>query len=299
MKILISGSTGLIGSALVPFLRSQGHMVVPLVRGAPSEHQVSVAWNPAMGLYFMPDFEGFDVVINLSGENIASARWTEEKKKRILESRVNSTHILSTCLAKLENPPKVFINASAVGYYGDQGSEELTEESGVGQGFLADVCKQWEDATRPAQERGIRTVMPRFGVVLAPDGGALAKMLIPFKLGFGGALGSGKQYMSWISIDDLLKIILFIINDEILSGPVNVVSPNPVTNAAFTKILGKVLNRPTFLNVPEAILKLIFGEMAEEMFLNSIKALPKKLLHAGYTFSYPDLEGAIRKLLNK
>jgi uncharacterized protein (TIGR01777 family) len=299
MKILVSGSTGLIGKALVPYLKSKGHTVIPLVRGQPLGEDVSIAWNPESGLYFSPDFEGFDAVINLCGENIGSGRWTAEKKKRILETRVNCTHILSTCLSKLENPPKVLVNASAVGYYGEHGDTIVTEDEGPGKGYLANVCKEWEAAAKPAEDNGIRVVFARFGMVLTPEGGGLGKMLIPFKLGLGGVIGTGEQYVSWIAIDDLVRIVEFALSNETLSGPINVVSPEPVTNEVFTKTLGNVLNRPTFMSIPAPVAKFVFGEMADEIFLTSIRAEPRTLLHAEYNYKYPELEGALQGLLNK
>lgn len=298
MKIAIAGSSGFIGTALINFLQSKGHEVYRLVRKQEEKTNNAVYWDPDNGLCPSDNLEGYDAVINLSGENVA-CRWTEAKKESILQSRVKSTKVLSACLAELQKPPAVLINASAMGYYGNQGDNILTEESPNGTGFLARVCREWEEATSIAQQRGIRVVTPRIGIVLSPDGGALAKMLIPFRLGLGGTLGSGKQYMSWITLDDLLRVILFLISNDLMQGPVNATTPNPLTNAEFTKTLGKVLKAPTFLPAPAFLLRLLFGDMADEMLLSSVRLEPARLQVAGYSFLYPDLEGALHHLLKK
>lgn len=297
MKILISGASGLIGNALVPYLRSQGHQVTRLLRSPMTPSADAVAWNPENAHFNKADFEGFDAVINLSGENIASGRWTEAKKKKLWESRVNLTKNLCQCLSQLDRPPKVLINASAIGFYGSNGSKTLTEESSNGSGFLADICREWENAAMQAKEKGIRVVCLRFGMVLSTEGGGLSKMLVPFKLGLGGIIGTGKQYISWIAIDDVLSIILFALQNANVEGALNVVTPDPVTNAEFTKLLGKELNRPTIVPFPEFIARLIFGEMADEVLLASTKAIPSRLQTLGYPFQHPTLQGALRKLL--
>jgi uncharacterized protein (TIGR01777 family) len=297
MKFLVTGSSGLIGSDLVAALKDRGHQVIRLVR---SEDQLSdnrLLWDPEHHELNMADFEGFDVVINLAGENIASGLWTEAKKKKIRDSRVLTTHMLCELLAMLNKPPKILVNASAVGYYGDRGDEILDENSLPGTGFLAEVCQKWEEATKPASDKGIRVILLRFGAILSSKGGVLGKMRLPFKLGLGGVIGSGKQYMSWISIDDLIGVVLHVISNDSLSGPVNTVTPEPVTNKEFTKTLGKTLNRPTILPVPAFAVKLIFGEMGDELLLSSTKAVPSKLEASDYTFLYPDLASALKHLL--
>jgi len=250
MNILISGSHGLVGTALTQSLEAKGHEISRLVRYLPSSPS-EVEWNPDRYSIAIARLEGFDVVVHLAGESIAEGRWTEEKKRRIRDSRVKGTKLLSDALANLERPPKSLICASAIGYYGYRGDELLTEESASGNDFLANVCIEWEQATQQAAERGIRVVNTRFGIILSKDGGALAKMLTPFRLGIGGRIGSGKQWMSWIALDDVVGAIEFALANESLRGPVNYVAPNPVRNSEFTKILGKVLSRPTLFPIPE------------------------------------------------
>lgn len=298
MKILISGSTGFIGSSLVPRLLQEGHTVLRLARPTTSISDSVIRWDPESGFIDQSSLEGLEGVIHLAGENIAG-RWTTEKKIRIRESRVKGTRLLCETLAQREQPPKVFISASAIGYYGDRGEELLTEESPPGKGFLAEVAQQWESATEPAQQRGIRVVLLRMGVVLSPQGGALGRMLPLFQKGLGGVLGSGKQYMSWIAMEDLLRVFLHTLNTTELYGPVNAVSPNPVTNAEFTRILGKVLRRPTFFPAPAFGLRLLLGEMAEEMLLASQRVYPKRLLDTGFSFLFPELGEALNHLLGK
>lgn len=298
MKILISGSTGLVGSHLKRALKSLGHHVHSLVRDKIKEEESDVFWDPLHAVIDKQALEGFDAVVHLAGENIASGRWNAAKKKKIRDSRVQGTKLLAEALASLKTPPKVFISGSAVGYYGNREDETCLELTPSGEGFLADVCRQWEEAASPASDAGIRTVLLRTGVVLAPDGGALSKMLTPFKLGLGGVLGSGDQYISWIAVDDLTAVISFIISDRFMSGPVNAVAPFPVTNRVFTKALGAALHRPTVFPIPAAVLKLILGkEMAEEFLLGSTRVLPDVLLGEGYRFAYPNIEGALQHLL--
>ena len=298
MHILITGSSGLIGSALVPFLATGGHQVTRLVRSQPRGQEMAMRWDPEAGILDAKSLEGVDAVVHLAGENIAE-RWSPEKKTRIHDSRVKGTRLLSDTLARLERSPKVLVCASAIGYYGDRGEEVLTEINPAGRGFLAEVCQAWEEAAEPARQKGIRVVSLRFGMVLSSAGGALAKMLPPFRLGLGGALGSGRQYVSWIAIDDAVGAIQHALTTETLQGPANTVAPQAVTNQEFTKVLGKVLGRPTVLPMPAFAARLMFGEMADELLLASARVEPAKLLSTGYAFRYPDLEAALRHVLGK
>jgi uncharacterized protein (TIGR01777 family) len=257
----------------------------------------AIYWDPAQGHLSQEQLEGFDAVVHLAGESIAEGRWTAAKKKRILDSRVQGTKLLSETLARLKNPPRVLVVASAIGYYGDRGGEILTESSSRGSDFLAEVCEAWERAAQPAKEKGIRVVHPRIGIVLGKGGGALAKMLLPFKLGLGGRLGSGNQYMSWIALEDLVGVIQFALNHSALNGPVNAVSPAAATNNEFTKTLGRVLNRPTIFPAPAFALKLLLGEMAQALLLSSANVKPQKLLETKYPFKFAGLEPALRNLL--
>jgi uncharacterized protein len=293
MKVLIAGASGLVGSALIPVLEASE--VTRLVRTSAGAGEIE--WHPNNDQLDAATLEGFDAIINLAGENIAGGRWTDEQKRKIRDSRVNGTHLLSEAIAKLKRRPKVFLCASATGIYGDRGDEILDEQSDSGGGFLAGVCREWEKATEPAVQAGVRTVNLRFGPILAREGGMLAKLLTPFKMGMGGKVGSGKQYISWVAIDDVVKVMKLSLNDESIRGPVNVVSPNPVTNEVFTKALGHVLNRPTALAMPAFAARLAFGEMADEMLLASQRVIPKRLNDAGYEFQYPELEGALKKHL--
>lgn len=294
MKILVSGSTGLIGNTLVPYLTTGGHSVVRLVREAAAQ---GVHWNPAEGEIDADKLEGFDAVVHLAGENISEGRWSEAKKARIRDSRVDSTRLLAGALAKLKKKPRVLVCASAIGFYGDRGNRKLDETAAAGEGFLCGVCREWEEAAEPARKAGIRVVHLRFGVVLAADGGALAKMLLPFKLGVGGVLGSGDQYMSWVTVDDAVGMVDFAIEKESLEGAVNAVAPNPVTNREYTKTLGAVLARPTLIPVPAFGARLALGEMADELLLASTRVLPAKLQQAGYSFRFAELEPALRHIL--
>jgi len=243
--------------------------------------------------------EGFDAVIHLAGESIASDRWTEAKKRAIRDSRVIGTRLVSEAIARMKKPPQVLICASAIGYYGDRGDELLKEGSAAGSGFLPDVCKAWEAATVPAVQKGVRVVNLRFGIILSAQGGAFAKMLTPFKMGVGGNLGSGTQYMSWIALDDVVGVIAYALETNSLSGPVNTVCPQAVTNAEFTQTLGRVLRRPTIFPMPAFAARLVFGEMADALLLSSARVVPDVLTQSGYSFQWPDLEGAFRHLLNK
>ncbi|GBD14409.1 Epimerase family protein [bacterium HR25] len=297
MKVLVSGSSGLIGSALVPALRQAGHQVVRLVRRRP-EPPDEFFWLPDAGQLDRSALEGVDAVVHLAGETIGK-RWTSSAKERIRASRIEGARLLTEAMREMGTPPRVFVSASAVGYYGDRGSEILDENEAPGRGFLAEVCKDWEAATRPAVERGVRVVNARTGIVLSGRGGALKAMLPLFQLGLGGVLGDGRQYMSWIAIDDVVRGYLHLLEDSGLSGPVNLTSPNPVTNAEFTQTLAKVLGRPAFLRVPAQVLTLPLGEMAQETLLASQRAIPRRLLERGFQFQYPELEGALRHVLGR
>ncbi|MGB9178578.1 MAG: TIGR01777 family oxidoreductase [Pyrinomonadaceae bacterium] len=292
MRILVTGSTGLIGNALIPALEAEGHEVVRLVRAQPKAGEVR--WDPAKGSIDAGALEGLDAVVHLAGENISEGRWTDEKKARIRDSRVEGTRILSEALAGLSSPPKVLVAASAIGFYGNRGEEVLTEQSASGNDFLSEVCREWELATRAAAEKGMRVVNLRFGVILSEKGGALAKMLTPFKLGVGGKVGDGSQYMSWIDLDDVVGVIMFALKHDEMRGPVNVVAPSPVTNQEFTKAMGEALSRPTFFPVPAFAARLAFGEMADALLLSSIRVEPARLKEAGYVFKYPQLEESLQ-----
>jgi uncharacterized protein (TIGR01777 family) len=298
MNILVTGSTGLVGSAVVPFLTTGGHRVVRLVRGT-ARGPDEVEWNPQAGTIDAAKLEGLDAVVHLAGENIATGRWNDAKKAAIRDSRVNGTSVLCEALAKLTNKPRVLVGASAIGFYGERGDTVMTESSPPGLNFLCNVCRDWEAATGAAKQAGIRVVNLRIGVVLTPRGGALAKMLTPFKLCVGGIVGSGRQYWSWIALDDVVGAIYHAITHDELSGPVNAVSPEPLTNAAFTKILGRVLHRPTIAPLPVFVVKLLLGEMGEELLLASTRVVPTRLEETGYQFRCPTLEGALRHLLGR
>jgi uncharacterized protein len=298
MRVLVSGSSGLIGTALVPRLCSHGHEVVRLVR-RPADDADTARWDPETGELDSGVLDGVDAVIHLAGEGIAERRWTDEQKRRILDSRVAGTDLLARAIAAQSNSPILF-SGSAIGFYGDRGDEELTEESGPGTGFLAEVVKAWEGATKPAEDAGARVVHLRTGVVLAANGGALKRMLTPFKLGLGGRIGSGKQWFSWITLGDEVRAIERALDDADLSGPLNLCSPNPVTNAEFTKTLGAVMRRPTFLPTPTFGLKaMLGGELVEEILLGGQRVLPARLTANQFDFAQPELEGALRALLGK
>lgn len=294
MRILVTGSTGLIGSALVSFLESAGHGVTRVVRSAP--RQGEVRWDPAAATMETDRLDGHAAVVHLAGETVAG-RWTPAKKARILASRVQGTRLLSATLAGLKQPPAVLVCASAIGFYGDRCGEALTEESAPGSGFLPQVVRAWEAAADPARAAGIRVVHLRFGVVLSGKGGALARMLLPFRLGLGGPIGSGRQFMSWVALDDAVRSISHSIESEGLVGPVNVASPNSVTNREFARTLGRVLRRPAFCRVPAVVIRLVLGEMGRELLLNGARAVPARLLASGFVFCHPDLEGALRHVL--
>lgn len=302
MLVAVTGSTGLVGGALAPRLAAGGHRVVRLVRSTttallPGERAVS--WDPDAGAIDSTGLVGVDAVVHLAGESIASGRWTEARKRRIRASRVGSTRLLAEALARLARPPRVLVAASATGYYGDRGDLVLREDSAPGSGFLAGVCREWEAAAEPAARRGIRVVHLRIGLVLSRDGGALAALLTPFRLGAGGPVGSGAQWWSWITLDDLLGAILHALATEPLAGPVNAVAPNPVTNREFAKTLGRVLRRPALLPLPAFAARLVLGEMAGALLLASARVVPARLQATGYAFREPALEGALRRELGR
>ena len=293
-RVAVSGSSGLIGSALSTFLIGRGYQVIPLVRHSPRPGSLEVQWDPAGGRLDPRALEGVDAIVNLAGENIAAGRWTEARKRTLLDSRVLGTRLLAETIAQLQPRPRVFVSASAVGYYGHRGDERLTEDSPSGCGFLADVCRRWEHAAAPAQDAGVRVLHPRIGMVLSARGGALARMLTPFKLGLGGPIGSGRQWMSWIGLTDLLRCIEHLLTDNTIAGPVNAVSPHAVTNADFAATLGKVLCRPAVLRSPAMAINLLLGELGRELLLASTRAEPARLLNSGFTFTHPDLASALR-----
>jgi uncharacterized protein (TIGR01777 family) len=296
MNLLISGATGLVGSAVIPALESAGHSVRRLVRVRPPAGSPDVLWDPTGSFDPVGGIEGFDAVVHLAGESVA-ARWTRDRKVRILNSRKQGTMTLASTAARSKRPPQVMVSASAVGYYGNRGDEVLTEESTSGSDFLADVARQWESALTPATKAGIRTVSLRIGFILSPRGGGLARMLPPFRMGLGGKVGSGRQWMSWISIDDVVGAIQHALATEALRGPVNAVAPHPVTNAEFTRTLGRVLGRPTLFPLPAFAARLAFGEMGKALLLSSQRVQPVKLQASGFHFRHPELEGALRELL--
>lgn len=296
MKVLVTGGTGLVGSVLIPLLTKSGHDVYRLTHSKPREAR-DIAWDPERNQLPKARIEGTEAVVHLAGENIAGKRWNAKVKEQLRESRIKSTRLLSETITQLQTVPKTLICASATGYYGDRGNEFLNETSPPGKGFLPDLCRDWEQACEPARAAGIRVVNLRIGVVLSPKGGGLAKMLPPFKAGIGGVMGSGNQYWSWVSIDDVVGIIDYCINNPKVSGPVNTTAPCPVTNYEFTKTLGTVLNRPTIFPMPAIAARLALGEMANDLLLASARVMPNKLSECGYRFKHPTLEPALRDLL--
>ena len=290
MRIALTGSSGLVGSALVSSLQSAGHEVVRLKR--PEQ------WDPDSGTIDSSVLSGSDAVVHLAGENIASGKWTAARKQRIHDSRVNGTKLIAETISRIDPPPRVLVSASATGYYGNRGSKVLREESPSGRGFLSEVCRQWEAATVAATRKGVRVVHLRTGLVLSTHGGALGKMLLPFKFGLAGKIGSGNQYWSWISLDDVCGIIVHCIQAAGLHGPVNTVSPSPVTNLQFTKTLGRVLGRPTLFPLPAFAARLAFGEMADALLLSSARVEPTKLIASRFVFKHKELEPTLRYLLD-
>ena len=297
VKVLVSGAGGLVGSALVPFLSSAGHEIVQLTR-AQSAAADRIRWDPLSGYIDKEGLHGIEAAVHLASESI-NGRWTAAKKRRILESRDKGTRLLAETFGTLEPPPKVLVSASAVGYYGDRGGEFLREDSGPGEMFLSQVCQVWEGATEPALEAGIRVVNLRLGIILSPAGGALRSLLLPMRLGLGGRIGSGEQYMSWVALDDAVGAIHHALITDGLAGPVNVTSPQQARNRDFTKTLGRVLRRPTVFPLPAFAARLLLGQMADELLLVSARADPARLTTSGYEFRYPGLEDALRHLLMK
>jgi uncharacterized protein (TIGR01777 family) len=301
MRVAVSGSTGLVGSEVVTVLSGAGHEVFRLVRRAPAPGETSVLrWDPEKGEVDAAGLEGLDAVVHLAGENVGSGRWTAARKAAIRDSRVKGTRLLCDTLAGLARPPKTLVCASAIGIYGNRGEDALTEESPADAGFLPGVCREWEEASGPAARKGIRVVALRIGMVLSPKGGALSRMLPLFRAGLGGVIGDGRQYVSWVALDELPPIILHVLQYGDLSGPVNAVAPRPVSNREFTEALGKALSRPTPLPVPAFALRLAVGrEMADTLLLASARVVPRRLEETGYPFLYPELGGALRHLLGK
>lgn len=299
LTVAITGASGLVGSNLRAFLTTGGHEVVSLVRDSRKMDDSSVFWNPSSGVIDEKGLTRVDAVVHLAGTPIADGRWTDERKRSIKQSRVRGTELLARTLSTMKNGPKVLISSSAVGFYGDRGADSLGESEPAGKGFLAEVCRAWEGATKPAERAGIRVVTLRTGVALSPAGGALGQMLLPFKMGAGGRLGSGKQYMSWIDLDDLTGLILHLLYDDSLRGPINATSPHPVTNATFTSALGRVLGRPTVIPVPGIAVKAAFGELGTEALLWGQRVLPTKVQKSGFEFFYEGVEDSMRFQLGR
>ncbi len=297
MNILLTGSTGLIGKALSRYLKTKGHNIYPLYR-KPSTAKVHY-WNPEEDQIHLDDQIKLHAVIHLAGENIADSRWNQKKKDSILNSRVHGTRLIAETISQLENRPELFISGSAIGYYGDSGDNVVDEDSPRGSGFLSDVAAQWEAATQAAEDADIRTIHLRTGIVLSPEGGVLQKMLFPFRMGLGGVVGTGQQYMSWISIDDVVGIITAMLGNSQMAGAYNLVAPNPVTNYTFTKSLGSALHRPTISPLPVFMARIIFGEMADALLLSSSRVATTRLKSTGYTFADIDLTETLTRLLDK
>jgi len=296
MRILITGASGLIGNALTKHFDEKGHELLLASRGEPKSDR-EIEWTVDDGFAEPERLEGLDAVIHLAGESVSALRWTDEKKAAIRNSRVDGTRSVVDALSRLRSRPKTFISGSAVGFYGDRDDEILTESSVAGDNFLAQTSREWEAESRRAEDAGIRTVLLRTGIVLSKDGGALATMLLPFKMGVGGVVGDGKQWMSWISLADEVLAIEFVLEHEEIRGAVNLTSPNPVTNQEFTSVLGEVLYRPTFIPLPEFAVSMLLGEMGDELLLSSTRVEPKRLIDAGFTFEYPDLKPALEHAL--
>ncbi len=297
MHVFITGASGLIGQPLTAALEADAHRVTRLVRASPKPGEA--LWNYRDREIDLDQLATADAVVHLAGESIGDGRWTDAKKRRILESREQGTHFLAESLSRLPRRPRVLVSASAIGYYGDRGDEQLTEQSSAGQGFLPDVCVAWERACQPAADAGIRVANLRIGVVLSREGGALTKMLLPFQLGAGGRMGSGRQWWSWITREDLIRAIQHILASESLRGPVNGTTPHPVTNQEFTKTLGRVLKRPTLFPMPKFAAQLALGEMADGLLFASARVLPQQLLEHGFSFRHPELAEALRHVLGR
>jgi len=291
-RVAVSGASGLVGTELTARLTRDGHSVIPLVRKARNRGD-EIVWDSATGVANPMQLENIDTIVHLAGENIAGARWTAAVKERIRSSRIDGTRALVQSLSKVQKRPRTLVCASAIGFYGDRGNESLTESSAAGSGYLADVCKAWEHEALEAVDLGVRVVCVRIGVVLSPKGGALAKMLLPFKLGLGGIVGNGKQYWSWIGLNDLVRALEFCVVNDSIRGPVNAVSPEPLTNYDFTKTVGRVLQRPTIFPMPAFMARLVLGEMADELLLSSIRVEPQQLRKQGFQFEQPDLQACL------
>jgi uncharacterized protein (TIGR01777 family) len=299
MRVAITGSSGLIGSSLARSLEADRHEVLRLVRRARSGEVGAIPWDPEAGTIDREAIEGVDAFVHLAGENIASGRWSEARKQAILGSRAEGTRLLAETLASLRSKPRVLVSVSGINYYGDRGEETIDESAPAGSGFLADVCRAWEAAADPAREASIRVVHPRLGLVLSGRGGALPKMLPPFRLGIGGPIGNGRRFMSPVALEDAVRALRFSIDEERLAGAVNVTGPVPVTNAEFARTLGRALRRPAVLPVPAFAISLLFGEMGRELLLASLRVVPARLLSAGFRFLYPDLDSALRPALTR
>lgn len=298
MTFAVSGASGLIGSTLIGVLKSKGHAVRRLVRSKRDRAKDDIYWNFKSGEIDGRMFDGVDAVVHLAGENIAERRWTRRQKERIRESRLAGTRLIAQTIARLGRKPKVFLCASAIGFYGDS-EQPVDESSAPGEGYLSELCASWEAASGPARNAGIRTVNLRFGVVLSKTGGALAKMLPPFRLGAGGPIGSGAQPMSWVSIDDVVGAMLFVIENERIDGPVNITAPGVVSNREFAKSLGKALGRPAILPLPGFMVRFFFGEMGESLLLGGAPVVPKRLQDAGFKFRHAQLDSALADLLSR
>jgi uncharacterized protein len=295
MRLAVTGSTGFIGSALCAALRKAGHNVMRLVRPPDCNGPDRLRWDPLDADLQVERMEALDGVFHLAGEPISTGRWNVHRQILIRESRIGPTRLLAECIAALREKPRFLVSASAVGYYGNRGADILSEDAHAGTGFLAEVCRDWEAVAEPARAAGIRVVHPRLGMVLGPGGGALAMMTPTFRLGLGGHLGSGDQYMSWIALEDAVEALVSFATDERIAGPVNLTAPDPVTNRAFTQGLAAALHRPAMLPVPAPVLRLVLGRLADEVLLASARAVPTKLLDAGFLFRYPTMDGALRK----
>ena len=299
MKVLISGGSGLVGTALTESLRSEGHTVALLVRPDGVASAGDIRWDPASGFINTNAMEGADAVVNLNGASIGGGRWNAARKKILRSSRIDATRVLADAFTRLKQKPRVFVSASAIGYYGNRGDEVLTESSASGNDFLADTCRDWETEALRAQSSGIRTVVTRFGVILSVKGGALTQMLPPFKLGLGGRLGSGQQWLSWIALEDVVGLLRAAISDEKASGSLNVVAPTPVRNSEFTQVLASVLHRPAIFPAPAFALRLLLGEMADALLLSSQQVHSERVPAATYTFRYENLEPALHAILSR
>ncbi len=305
MRILVSGSTGFLGTAAIEALEREGHAIARLVRPGTSRGKAAggagqtVAWDPVAGTFDAAAAEGADALVHLAGASIAGGRWNASRKNLLRTSRVEATRHLMGALGKLQRPPRVIVGASAIGYYGSRGDETLTEASAPGNDFLAAVCQEWERETARGAEFGARVTSLRFGIILAAHSGALPKMLTPFKLGVGGRLGTGRQWMSWVTLEETVRVVQFVLENASLSGPVNVVAPNPVRNSEFTRVLAKTLRRPALFPAPAFALRLALGEMADGLLLSSQKVIPANLSNAGYQFQQPELANAMGKVLRK